>query len=264
MNEHRRLAGYSVAVGSLAFLSGAALAADLQPRLDASAPTTNRVCCVPFAGVDFAPESYFGYGGAVVALNGDFARPGFVVRVLGGYGEFRYNSESVAGGVVDGSIFLGDALVGYQAFGNNFRIAAYLGVEHQDIRLRPPDPTALVQGRETGFKILGEVETGEAIQFYFNLMGSFSTAFDTYWSRLRIGYRFGNLIVGPEGLLQGNRSSDVQRVGGFATYNWDLGAGRKFVTTAYGGYLFNENGGGPSPFGTRDGPYGGFVLAVVF
>lgn len=263
-----------ILASAIVFLAGACLEAQAQNLSGAFEPDpapasvvgrSSPVWRVPFTGIDMAPGSTFGYGGILVAPSGDFTKSGFILRAFGGYGAFDYDSAAVPGGKVNGRVALGDVMIGYQTFGEFYRLAGYIGVEHQDISLSPFDPTATVVGGETGFKAVGEFETNQKSKLYLNLMASYSTAFDSFSARVRPGYRFDNVIIGPEGGWQENRSSENQRAGGFVTVNHTINPSMYLSVTGYGGYVFvGKDSSGPSIGGSRDGPYGGLVLALTY
>ena len=208
-----------------------------------------------FFGDDVGPNSQVLYAGAVLALNGDLTREGVLLRGLGVYGWYDYRA---AVGDVDGRFSAFDAMIGYQWITQKMRIAGYIGIDHQDHHLSPFDPTNSVVGGETGLKIAGDITTGYGQPWYLNLSGSYSTAFDTYWSRLRIGQKFDQFTVGPEGLLFGNERFDAQRLGIFLGARLD---GTPIEITISGGYHFE---GGDGVFGNRDGVYGTLNIGFAF
>jgi hypothetical protein len=149
-------------------------------------------------------------------------------------------------------------MIGYQVMRRDLRIAGYVGVEHQDHHLSPFDPTNSVSGGETGFKLAGDITLGNTQPWYFNLMGSYSTAFDSYWSRLRVGYKFGRFTIGPEGLLSGNKNFDAQRLGAFLGMRLE---GTPVEVTISGGYHFNDKDG---MFASKDGGYASVNIGFAF
>jgi hypothetical protein len=219
---------------------------------------------VPYLGVDFAPGSWFTYAGVVLAPNGNLAEPGVVIRSFGGYGEFKYNNPTVSAQRIHGSISMADAMVGYQTFGEYYRVAGYVGIENQNIHLSPADPTAKVDGEKTGVKFLGEFETNNRTPFYLNAMASYSTAFDSYWIRLRPGYRTSSFIFGPEVAFQGNRGGDSQRIGGFISLERPIGRGNYFGITAATGYTLGGKSNPSISGGTHNGVYGSLLVYLFF
>ena len=113
-----------------------------------------------------------------------------------------------------------------------------------------------VHGTEWGFKVAGDLSTAYGSPIYANLSGSYSTAFDSYWVRLRAGVHRDNLTFGPEAIMMGNDSFEAQRFGGFITlHNLNPLRMRPFDLTLSGGYQFNsdDNGGGFNRHGRQRG-----------
>lgn len=85
-------------------------------------------------------------------------------------------------------------------------------------------------------------------------MGSYSTSFDSYWSRFTGTYNFGPVKFGPEVLFMGNDSYDQTRFGA-ALSDIDLNG---FATgRVYAGYASTRGQG-------DDGMYGGLALGKSF
>jgi Cellulose biosynthesis protein BcsS len=234
----------------LAGAAGVTLLFGLEPAV-AQTKTSTAI----FFGADAGPSANAFYVGTVVAMNGDFGRDGVLVRALGVYGTYDYDA---AVGHVQGKYSLFDGMVGYQILRPGIRLAGYVGAEHQDHRLSPFDPNNPVVGGETGFKVAGDLTLGHGQPLFMILAGSFSTVFDTYWSRLRIGYTVNQISFGPEGWWSGKENSEEKRVGAFVGVRV---AGTPIEITASGGYHFNDKGG---IFGNRDGAYGSLNVGFSF
>ena len=215
---------------------------------------------VLFSGGDITDDSWAIWSGAVVALNRDLSRPGFMLRVVGALARYDYVNTSVVGGVVDGETFLGDVMIGYQGFVDGVRYSAYAGVEFQHHDLTPPDPSNSVRGSETGFKVAGDIETMNPSPFYFNIIGSYSTAFNTYWARGRVGYSFDGIIVGPEGAVLGDDGFNASRVGAFIDLPVSLVPNSPVKITFSGGYEFSSDSG----LRSGDSVYGNVGVTFVF
>lgn len=227
----------------------------LSDEHDLSHARHNTTSTAIFFGGDVGPSAETGYAGAVGAFNKDFGQDGFLWRVLGVYGEYDY--DAVVGNV-DGRFTFADAMLGYQILRGTTRAAGYIGVEYQEHDLSIFDPTNPVQGDEVGFKVAGDVQFGRGQPWQLAFAGSYSTAFDTYWSRVRTGYNFGQVTVGPEALFGGNESSDYRRFGGFLDIRFsDLPVSLELA----GGYHNNSDGG---IFGDDDGGYGSVNLGFSF
>jgi hypothetical protein len=213
----------------------------VQHPLSAQGTTTSTAV---FSGVDAGPNGNAFYLGAIAALNGDFGRDGVLLRGLGVHGTYDYLA---AVGEVHGRYWLFDEMIGYQIIRPGFRIAGYVGAEQQSHRLSPFDPSNRVVGTEAGYKVAGDVTLGHNQPLFLTLAGSYSTAFDSYWSRLRIGYKIDRFTFGPEAIRSGNEGSDALRIGGFAQMRVDktpieIGVSAGQHTNDKGGIFANKDG----------------------
>jgi len=208
-----------------------------------------------YSGVDAGPNGNAFYFGAITALNGDFGRDGVLLRGLGVYGTYDYQATV---GDVHGRYWLFDQMLGYQIIRPGIRIAGYIGAEEQNHQLSPSDPTNRVVGTEVGFKVAGDLTLGHKQPLSLNLAGSYSTDFDTYWSRLRIGYKIDRFTFGPEALHMGNEGSDAWRVGGFAQMKIDK---TPIEITVSAGQHTNDKGG---IFANREGAYASLSVGSSF
>ena len=171
-----------------------------------------------FAGTSFTEDSDYTYIGGVTALNSDLDKDGFLARALIGAGGYDYSRTPSPS--VDGDVISGDIMVGYQKFfGDNpltaSRITLFAGIDHQNHDLSPNDPANQVNGSETGFKTQLEAEFKPTKTTQFDILGSYSTAFDTYWVKTQFGCNALGVNIGPELAFLGNEAFDQQRYGLF-------------------------------------------------
>jgi Cellulose biosynthesis protein BcsS len=167
-----------------------------------------------FAGISAASHSTFGYLGGVKAMNNDLSKNGVLLRGLVYYGEYEYDTTAVAQGKVDGKATGAELGAGYQWVSPSNRFSLYASVDHQDHHLSPNDTRNSVRGADTGVAIQAEAET-LGTPWYGGFIGKYSTANDSYWVRGRLGYVFGNMAIGPEAILAGNKEYDENRLGLF-------------------------------------------------
>lgn len=201
---------------------------------------------VLFGGFDGRTHSYYGYLGGVAALNGNIATDGFLLRGLALYNPYDYTTPAVAGGVVDGKMTSANALVGYQKYFTGGVARFYVGFEYEGHRLSPNNPFDSDEGNHYGVHVRGDLETPYFSPVYGSLLASYGSATQRYWVRGRGGYNFNGVIVGPEGLLTGNRETKEQRVGAFVTFRNIV----PFELSISGGYSHTEdNRGGGSAYG---------------
>jgi hypothetical protein len=214
---------------------------------------------VVFTGVDLAPrDTVATWLGAIYAVNG-LAHDSLYLRVLGAYAWYDYTSGAGLG-PIDGRAALFDAQIGYQVVRSNIRAGLSIGVENQDFHLSPDDPGNRLRGSETGFKVMGDVGTLIARPWFFDVIGSYSTAFESYWVRGRVGYELWKIVIGPEVVFYGNSDFRAERVGGF--FQFDVPVGHVFTRTSLSvGYEHTDD---DNVFGGREGAYGTLNFAFAF
>jgi len=219
------------------------------------APAASATSTAVFSGIDVVEDSISSYTGFVSAFNRDLSKDGFLLRGVGVYASYEYGTlDSLSNRItVEGSAPMVDMMLGYQFIRPGVRSAIYLGGEYQNHDLSPNDRANPVRDDEFGFKVAGDIETTSANAFYFGLLGSYSTAFDTYWARGRIGWNFGRLVIGPEGGLSGNDGYDARRVGGFVRFPIALGTRDIDVSIAAGHQFLKDDS--TSSSGGGEGAY---------
>ena len=178
-----------------------------------------------FTGVDVAHDSWFAYVGGVTALQGqDIAtQSGFLARLAGGYGQYNYNKPGT--GNIDGDVGNANLMVGYANVFQGGRVTGYVGLDWIDHSISPNDPLNSANGGRLGAKGQLEFTFNPVDHIDVNAIGTYSTAFRTYWSRFEVGYNFGPVSVGPEIGFAGNEEYNDVRYGaqlstlalGFAT-----------------------------------------------
>lgn len=250
-------------VGSAALMCaavGTAAASDMTP-LPNAAPGT-----VIFSGSDYKQDANFSYIGVVHALNRNLASDGFLFRVFGGFGNYEYDTTGVPGGNVDTDLTMVDVGLGYHMFSGGLVWSAYVSASYEDHDSSPADPGNPVQGDEWGAKFTGEVETAGNSPFYFGVLGSYSTAFDGYWARGRLGLNVGrDIVIGPELVGLGNEGFDQVRYGAFISglpTLFSLVFGGDSKMTISGGWADTREGG--TGQGGDDSAYGAISSSFAF
>ncbi|MEP4036430.1 cellulose biosynthesis protein BcsS [Pseudophaeobacter sp.] len=208
-----------------------------------------------FTGVELAEDSYTIYGGLVTALNRDINSSGALLRFSAVYGEYEYATTGVPGGIVDidGTSF--DLMLGYQWVGTKATTSVYLGAEYRDNSLSPADPLNSTSGDETGVKAQFEVFSTDGSMPGSSLIASYSTAYDSYFVRGRLGFSAGSLHLGPEVTALGNDEFDATKVGVFLG---GIKLGNSADLSLSLGY--SDNSGSTN----TDGIYGGIGVSFQF
>ena len=228
------------------FLAGLALALLIAPTAGRAESTQ------AFGGFSFSPNAWYGYAGASTAINGDLYKDGVVARASIGGGQYDYSTVAVTGGKVDADVVAVDIMGGYQKYfslGYGQKVSRgtlYAGADYQNHSLSPSDSSARVKGGEYGFKTLAELNLNVTDQISAQLIGSYSTGFNTYWSRERVGYDIGFGTVGPEFTFLGNKSFDQRR---FGAYIGEVSVVKNVKASASVGYSDSLRRG-------KDGAYG--------
>lgn len=164
-------------------------------------------------GVDVTEDTNYLYAGLVYAFNEDISKNGVLLRTTVGGGEYEYENDGVAGDEVEGDIIAADVMLGYQLlFASETRLTFYLGGNVQGHNLSPEDASNDVDHNTAGVK--GIVEINQVFnQLTLGGAASYSSAFDTYWSKFTGRYNLGRFAVGLEGSFFGNEGFDQQRYG---------------------------------------------------
>ena len=213
-----------------------------------------------FSGFDIVSGSRDVFTGAIVSLNGNLERDGFAIRAYGSRVDYDLDPGRGRG-------YLADFMVGYMFTRGQIHGNIFVGLDYQNYKLNPDDPTAKVRGTELGLKVSADLETArESLPYYFGFSGEYSTAFNTYWARLRLGANHKGVAFGPEGIASGDVESDNWRVGGFVTFDLDLIPRRSIEVSLSAGYQFvsNSNGSSQGGVGGGEGIYGALSFSIEF
>lgn len=215
-----------------------------------------------FGAIDVSKDSWQSHSGLIYAFNRDLSKEGFLFRTYGSYGQYEYDF-----GVNKGTEWQGDVMLGYQWVRDRVDISLSAGVDFINHRIRPFDPTNPVSGRETGFKVAGDIETRTFalnLPYYFLLDGDYSTAFDSYYALGRAGIHRNNFVFGVEGWLFGDESGDAQRLGGFAMWERNVRPDLLMDVTLSGGWQFSDGGSGSVGEYAAEGAYARLDLTFFF
>lgn len=259
LRSNAAIAGLSAVL----FVIGAGSASADGMRRSGATPTTSTTqSIVTFSGYDQARDSSYFFQGVQVALNGDIGRDGFMVRAYGSQVDYDYLNGTAA---THGVGRQGELMIGYKASRGSIWGAAFIGIDHQNHKLTPDDPTNTVRGSETGFKVTGDLASlRDQGPLYFSLSGMYSTAFDSYWARARVGGNVNRVTIGPEFVTLGNQGFDATRVGGFLTFDLKITPKLPLEVTLYAGHQFVAGSSGATGASGGEGEYFGLSLTSLF
>jgi hypothetical protein len=217
-------------------------AADMPVKAPIAAPAAIEYGNVYFGFDTNSHHGLAGYAGILYAPTG-MHQSGIRLSVFGLGGVYEYHGGS--GEEFKGRFASVDALVGYSHVFGNGAVTLAIGANYQNHRVRPFDPNNSVQGGELGFKVQADLWVNPTPVTLIYMLGSYSTAFNTYYAVGRLGYDFfGNQVFfGPEVGGLGNDRTDQVRVGAHVT-GFRLGSGR---VTVSGGWL-HERGEGDGAY----------------
>lgn len=209
---------------------------------------------VVFTGYEHMQGSDYELAGMIVAFNGDLGKNGFALRAYGARMDYDLDPG-------EGRGWQGDLMLGYLFSRGNFGGGIFVGVDYQNYKLKPDDPTAAIRGTELGLKIAANLGTDSTSPHYFDISASYSTSFSSYWARIRTGLNHQGFAFGPEGIVMGSEGFDAQRLGGFVSYKFP---NRPVELTFSSGYQFLSGSGQDTSTSGGEGIYAGVNLAIGF
>jgi hypothetical protein len=182
-----------------------------------------------------------GYVGAGYAFGkAGYAAPGFRLRAVGAYGRYDYEGSLFLDGAAQPTTFDGQdafaaALIGYEFRPGRLIVKLFAGIEGEDQHIVPHDPNNSVQGSALGLRLQVESWLDLSARSFLSADASYGTAFQEYWSLVRLGYRLTpRFSLGLEGGALGNEEYAAGRGGGFARMNF-----RAMEVTLSGGFTGN-------------------------
>ncbi len=221
---------------------------------------------VAYTELNFARGDQNYYSSLITAFNRDIDKDGFLFRVQGSVDLFDYNTVlNCQNAKIDGTEWQGAALVGYQVIRDDINYSAYVGVEDLSVNLSPKDFNNPVRGNQAGVGVVVEVETEQEKRFYGDVVGEYTSAFETYFVRARAGAKFraglpaSQVAIGPEGSFLGDRSFSAERLGGFVLVPVALKSIGRVEVIAAGGYQWVSNTSEDAVSGSLAGGTGGYA-----
>lgn len=228
------------AVGVAAFVAIACNAFALQAaEVTPAASNLNRVYF--FTGADIGNDTGFGWAGLTAAPFGKLDEDGMRLRVLGGFGQYRYHTQAVPGGENEGSISSGEILIGRRLLFDPVTITAYAGLDVRNYRLQHPDPGNPESGERIGIKAALEIYARIAPKWFATGYANISSIFQNYSVRAAINRELtSTFALGIEGALLGDTRYNEQRAGLIASMKF----ARNIITVASGIVQNSDKGSG--------------------
>jgi opacity protein-like surface antigen len=171
-----------------------------------------------WVGADATSNAWSLYSGGTYAPFGSLFSDGWRMRVVGGYGQYRYQRGAET---IHGQTSFTDALIGYQIGLGSLTVKAFAGIAADTHALTPFDPDNSVSGDEIGWKVGLEGWLNLTATEWVALDLSYGRAHETYSARVRAGHKLlPELSFGLEAGAHGNAEYDGGRLGGFVRYEW--------------------------------------------
>lgn len=197
-----------------------------------------------WAGADVTKNNWSVYTGMTVSPFGTIHHDGIRVRAVGGYGQYLadgWKENRVHGRTAKQfrvTTSFAELMLGYQVQFGGVTLKGFAGAAG-DGHLPDPYPGSSVVeadgtvtnhhydnlvGLDWGGKAALELWLDVSDALWASVDVSQTTSLDSYWRRLRLGYRATpELSIGFEGASLGNVEYDGQRAGLFARYAWSSG-----------------------------------------
>lgn len=183
-----------------------------------------------WAGADVGAHVWLLYTGATVSPYGGIHDEGLKLRVLSGYGGYSYEGYRRGPGSrpelksFSADTGFTDLLAGYLLRFGPLTAKAFAGVTAIHHGIRPFDTENEVQGLDWGVKGVTELWLDGGPSWWAALDTSFTTAHETFASRLRAAYRLQpQLSFGLEAAFNANAQDHGARAGLFLRYEWQGG-----------------------------------------
>jgi hypothetical protein len=181
-----------------------------------------------FSGADLWRYGGFAHGGVLWSPDG-LGQEGFTLKLLLAGGAYRYLSGS---STIQGQHGLAAVLPGWRFKQDRSEAVLHLGIDAQDHRLRPDDPSNPLRGVHVGMR--GSVDLWLQPTDELMISGAFSvsTIAATFWGRVQFGSWLPGLAwIGPEFHTLGDTKYQQFRAGLHVTglrtdtLEWSVGAG---------------------------------------
>jgi hypothetical protein len=183
-----------------------------------------------WAGADVGAHVWLLYTGTTLSPYSGIHDEGLKLRVVSGYGGYSYEGLRRGPGNLpelrsfDAETAYTDLLAGYLFRLGPLTAKAFAGVSAINHTIEPLDPHNAVQGLDWGAKGVLELWLDVSPEWWASLDTSFTTAHETFASRLRAGYRvMPELSLGLEAGINANALDRSARAGLFLRYEWDGG-----------------------------------------
>jgi Cellulose biosynthesis protein BcsS len=151
-----------------------------------------------FAGGDIWRNGDFAYGGLLWSPGG-LDREGFTLKAVMSGGLYRYDSGGLGGAQVTGREFVAQLLPGWRFKREQLEVKVFVGLDLQDHRLSPDDPSSSLRGGSVGARAAIDLWYEPTPGTMVATDGSISTIVNSYSARAAFGWKaFDLFYLGPE------------------------------------------------------------------
>lgn len=184
-----------------------------------------------FSGGDLWSNGAFTNGGLLWSPGG-LDREGFTLKTVLSGGVYRYHSGALSDAQVVGSEYAAQVLPGWRFKRDGFEAKVFLGVDLQNNRLSPDDPSSRLRGTNFGARTAVDLWYEPTPASMIAADASISSIATSYSARLAYGWRmFERFYFGPEAQAYACDGYRQMRVGAHVTafktetLEWSLAAG---------------------------------------
>ncbi len=182
-----------------------------------------------FSGVDLWRNGQAGYGGMVLAPQGDLNQDGFLIRLFMSDDFERYDTPTQR---FSTNIFRASVMPGWRIKRGNVEIKIFAGPALEIHALKPDNPADPLHGSHFGARIATELWWEPTPAIMVAAAASAMTVGSEYSARAAAGWRLlDRFWAGPEVSISADEFSTQYRIGahltGFktGTLEWSLGSG---------------------------------------
>jgi hypothetical protein len=185
-----------------------------------------------FSGRDLWRNGVFAYGGFLLAPGG-FEQDGFLLKLLLSGGLYRYVSGGLGGEQVIGAEAKAQVLPGVRIKRGDLEAKFYFGLDYEEHRLWPDDPSNNLRGRALGLTMAVDLWWEPTPNTMAAMDGSISTIATNHAARAAFGWRVidDQFYFGPEIAVFASDGYRHLRLGGHFTsmktgqYEWSAAGG---------------------------------------
>jgi hypothetical protein len=184
-----------------------------------------------FSGGDIARSATFAHGGLIWSPRG-LDLPGFTFKALISGGVYRYSSGALGNVDVTGREFVAQFLPGWRFTGKRVELKIFAGLDLQNHRLSPDDPSSRLRGTDAGFRVAADYWFEPTLKTMVAANGSVSTIVNSYDARAAYGWKIGDrFYIGPEAQMFASDGYKQWRIGAHITglrtqrVEWTLASG---------------------------------------